>query len=115
MCPAPAVASGWVESHAQRLMGTPLASVTGAHLNGASYQLQYDVVQDFEPVSLLANTPQWIVARKTLPAKDRRELIAWLKENPGKALVGTVGVGGGGVIADIYFQKSTGTRPCGRI
>ncbi len=49
-------------------------------LNGASYQLQYDVVKDFEPVSLLADTPQWIVARKTLPAKDLRELIAWLKE-----------------------------------
>ncbi len=82
----------------------------GTHvLNGASYQLQYDVVKDFEPVSLLADTPQWIVARKTLPAKDLRELIAWLKENPGKALVGTVGVGGGGVIAGIYFQESTGT------
>jgi tripartite-type tricarboxylate transporter receptor subunit TctC len=82
----------------------------GTHvLNGASYQLQYDVVQDFEPVSLLADTPQWIVARKTLPAKDLSELIAWLKENPGKALAGTVGVGGGGVIAGIYFQKSTGT------
>jgi len=68
----------------------------GTHvLNGASYQLQYDVVQDFEPVSLLADTPQWIVARKTLPAKDLSELIAWLKENPGKALAGTVGVGGG--------------------
>src|SRR5262245_12344086 len=78
-------------------------------LNGASYQLQYDVVQDFEPVSLLANTPQWIVARKTLPAKDLRELIAWLKENPGKAMAGTVGVGGGGVIASSYFQESTGT------
>ncbi len=78
-------------------------------LNGASYQLPYDVVKDFEPVSLLADTPQWIVARKTLPAKDLSELIAWLKENPGKALAGTVGVGGGGVIAGIYFQKSTGT------
>jgi len=78
-------------------------------LNGASYQLQYDVVQDFEPVSLLTDTPQWIVARKTLPARDLRELIAWLKENPGKAMVGTVGIGGGGVIAGIYFQNSTGT------
>jgi tripartite-type tricarboxylate transporter receptor subunit TctC len=76
-------------------------------LNGASYQLQYDVVNDFEPVSLLADTPQWIVARKTLPAKDLRELIAWLKENPGKAMVGTVGVGGAGVITGIYFQKTT--------
>jgi tripartite-type tricarboxylate transporter receptor subunit TctC len=53
-------------------------------LNGASYQLQYDVVKDFEPASLLADTPQWIVARKTLPAKDLPELIAWLKENPGR-------------------------------
>jgi tripartite-type tricarboxylate transporter receptor subunit TctC len=69
----------------------------GTHvLNGASYQLPYDVVQDFEPVSLLADSPQWIVARKTLPAKDLRELIAWLKENPGKATAGTVGVGGVG-------------------
>jgi tripartite-type tricarboxylate transporter receptor subunit TctC len=68
----------------------------GTHVvNGASYQLPYDVVKDFEPVSLLADTPQWIVARKTLPPKDLRELIAWLKENPGKATAGTVGVGGG--------------------
>jgi tripartite-type tricarboxylate transporter receptor subunit TctC len=84
-------------------------------LNGASYQLQYDVVKDFEPVSLLADTPQWIVARKTLPAKDLKELIAWLKENPGKATAGTVGVGGGPEITGIYFQnriyfqKMTGT------
>jgi tripartite-type tricarboxylate transporter receptor subunit TctC len=77
-------------------------------LNGASYQLQYDVVKDFEPVSLIADTPQWIVARKSLPAKDLRELIAWLKENPGKATVGTVGVGGPEVTG-IYFQKKTGT------
>jgi tripartite-type tricarboxylate transporter receptor subunit TctC len=77
-------------------------------LNGVSYQLQYDVVKDFEPVSLIADTPQWIVARKTLPAKDLRELIAWLKENPGKATAGTVGLGGP-EITGIYFQKSTGT------
>jgi tripartite-type tricarboxylate transporter receptor subunit TctC len=66
------------------------------------------VVKDFEPVSLLADTPQWIVARKTLPAKDLSELIAWLKESPGKATAGTVGVGGP-EITGIYFQKKTGT------
>ena len=77
-------------------------------LNGASYKLPYDVVSDFEPVSLLAETPQWIVARKNLPAKDLTELIAWLKENVGKATAGTVGVGGPEITA-IYFQKATGT------
>jgi tripartite-type tricarboxylate transporter receptor subunit TctC len=78
-------------------------------LNGATYQLPYDVVKDFEPVSLLADTPVWIVARKTLPAKDLSELIAWLKENPGKATAGTVGVIGLPDITGIYFQKKTGT------
>jgi tripartite-type tricarboxylate transporter receptor subunit TctC len=77
-------------------------------LNGASYKLQYDVVKDFEPVSLLADTPQWIVARKFLPAKDLKELIDWLKKNPGKATAGTVGVGGP-EITGIYFQNMTGT------
>jgi tripartite-type tricarboxylate transporter receptor subunit TctC len=77
-------------------------------LNGASYSLQYDVVKDFEPVSLLADTAQWIVARKDFPAKDLKEFIAWLKENPGKATAGTVGVGGP-EITEIYFQKRTGT------
>jgi tripartite-type tricarboxylate transporter receptor subunit TctC len=78
-------------------------------LNGAIYQLPYDVVKDFEPVSLLADTPVWIVARKTLPAKDLSELIAWLKENPGKATCGTVGVLGFPEITGIHFQEKTGT------
>jgi tripartite-type tricarboxylate transporter receptor subunit TctC len=44
--------------------------------------------------------------RKTLPWKDLKELLPWLKENPGKATAGTVG---GPEITGIYFQKSTGT------
>src|SRR6266545_73138 len=43
------------------------------------------------------------------PAQHLSQLSTWLKENPGKARAGTRGVGGGGVIAGIYFQKSTGT------
>ena len=39
-------------------------------VNGAIYALQYDVLNDFEPIALLANNPQVIVAKKsseTLP------------------------------------------------
>ena len=39
-------------------------------VNGATQMLRYDVVRNFEPVSLLADTPMWIAARSTLPAKD---------------------------------------------
>jgi tripartite-type tricarboxylate transporter receptor subunit TctC len=77
--------------------------------NGAVYNLQYDVVKDFAPVSLVADTPQWIVGRAALPAKDLQELIAWMKANPGKATAGSVGVGGPPDIAAVFFQKQTGT------
>ena len=79
-------------------------------INAATQTLQYDVVKDFEPVSLLADTPQWIVARSTFPATSLQEMIAWMKANPGKATAGAVGVGGPTDIAAIYFQKHTGTN-----
>jgi UvrD-like helicase C-terminal domain/Tripartite tricarboxylate transporter family receptor len=46
-------------------------------INSAIYALQYDVVKDLEPVTLLASSPFLIVAKNSLPAKDLRELIAW--------------------------------------
>src|SRR5215813_13537831 len=83
----------------------------GTHvLNGAIYSLQYDVLNDFEPVALLASNPQLIVAKNATPAKSLNELIAWLKVNPGKASQGTAGVGSPAHVSGAYFQKETGTR-----
>ena len=79
-------------------------------VNPVTYSLSYDVVNDFEPIALLANTPQLIIARKDFPASDVHELIAWLKANPDKAMAGTVGAAGGAQIAAIYFQQATRTR-----
>ena len=61
-------------------------------VHGAAMNLPYVVLNDFAPVALLADTPIWLVARNTLPAKDFRELLAWLKQNEGKATAGTVGL-----------------------
>jgi tripartite-type tricarboxylate transporter receptor subunit TctC len=58
----------------------------------------------------VADCPVWFVAKAHLPPKDLRELIAWMKENPGKATVGIGGVGGGADIVGTYFQNNTGTR-----
>jgi tripartite-type tricarboxylate transporter receptor subunit TctC len=79
-------------------------------VNGATMSLPYDVLTDFAPVSLLADTPIWMVARTTLPPKDLSELIAWLKQSPGKATAGTVGVGGASDVTGTYFQSVTGTK-----
>ena len=79
-------------------------------VNGAVFTLQYNVLNDFEPVSLLATQPQLIIARKAMPAKDLTELIAWLRANPDKASQGTSGGGSPAHVAGAYFQKETGTR-----
>src|ERR1700730_222984 len=79
-------------------------------INGATYTLSFDVVKGFEPISLVADCPVWFIAKAALPPKDLAELIAWLKDNPGKATVGIGGVGGGADVVGTYFQKNTGTR-----
>jgi tripartite-type tricarboxylate transporter receptor subunit TctC len=79
-------------------------------VNGATFTLPFDVVGDFAPISLIADCPMWLVGRSSLAAQNLQELIAWLKENPGKATVGIGGVGGGADVVGTYFQKNTGTR-----
>jgi tripartite-type tricarboxylate transporter receptor subunit TctC len=78
-------------------------------LNGAVYALPYDVQKDFEPVSLVTNSPILIVAKKATTAKDLKELIAWLKANPDKASQGTAGSGTPMHVAGVLFRKETGT------
>jgi tripartite-type tricarboxylate transporter receptor subunit TctC len=78
--------------------------------NGALYALRYDVVKDFEPISLISGYPQIIVAKRAMPPDDLRGLIAWLKANPNMASAGNAGVGGGGHVSGILFQNVTGTR-----
>ncbi len=81
----------------------------GGHVqNGALYTLQYDVLNDFQPISPLVATPYVIFSRKTLPANDLAELIAWLKANSDKASAATVTVGVQLITA--LFQKEIGTH-----
>jgi len=83
----------------------------GTHvLNGALFTLQYDVLKDFAPVALLATNPQLIVARTGLPPASLKELVTWLKANPGKASQGTAGIGSPAHVGGIFFQNLTGTR-----
>jgi tripartite-type tricarboxylate transporter receptor subunit TctC len=79
-------------------------------VNGAIYALQYDVLNDFEPVALLANNPQVIVAKRSMLANDLKGLIAWLKLNPDKASAGTAGVASPQHVLGVFFQSATGTR-----
>ena len=81
----------------------------GSHVvNGAYYSLPYDVINDFAPISLLVTFPLALIARKTMPAQNLNELVAWLKANPSLASAGTVAAGQRLVSA--FFRKETGTQ-----
>ena len=79
-------------------------------VNGAMYSLQYDPLNDFTPISLIAHETPIIVAKKSMPARDLNELIEWLRANPNKASQATAGVGTPPHLAGILFQSVTGTH-----
>jgi tripartite-type tricarboxylate transporter receptor subunit TctC len=87
-----------------------LGTIATHVFNGAAYPLNYDVVADFEPISLIAFDPQIIVVKKNLPVANLAQLIAWLKANPDKATAGTAGVGSTSHVSAVKFQALTGTR-----
>ena len=76
----------------------------------ALYPLAYDTFNDFTPVAPLTRTYLWIIGRNTLPANNVKELVAWLKANPGKATAGTVGVGSAAHLCLLDFANKTGTK-----
>ena len=78
--------------------------------NGATYSLQYDVLKDFEPIATLPSNPSLILAKNAVPAKDLRELIAWIKANQDKVTAATAGAGSPSHVSLVRFQAITGTR-----
>lgn len=79
-------------------------------VNGAVYPLTYDLLKDFEPVSLIATNSYLIVAKNAVPATDLKSFVSWLKANPDKASEGTAGAGSPQHVAGVFFQNATGTR-----
>jgi tripartite-type tricarboxylate transporter receptor subunit TctC len=82
-----------------------------AHVvNGAIYNLPYNLATDFEPIALLAQSPQVVLSKKTVPANDLQELIAWMKANSGKVTIGTSGVGSPPHVAALLLLKLIGAE-----
>jgi len=88
-----------------------MTGIWGTHVaNGAIYKLTYDVKDDFTPIALVSVNPLLIVSSKKVPANNLKELVDWLKANPGKATQGTSGVGSVGHLGGVFFEKMTGTK-----
>jgi tripartite-type tricarboxylate transporter receptor subunit TctC len=81
----------------------------GSHvLNQALYRLPHDLFKDFAPIALLTSNAEIIVTRKTMPAANLTELIAWFRANSGKASVGTAGAVA--LVSTTHFQNLIGSH-----
>jgi tripartite-type tricarboxylate transporter receptor subunit TctC len=76
--------------------------------NGAVYNLPYDLQKDFEPIGLLTLNPQLLLARKSIPADNLKELVAWLRANLGKATLASQTAGA--QVAGVLLQQATDTK-----
>jgi len=91
---------------------TLLGGTISSHaINASLYsRLPYDPLKDFVPVTMLVTLPNMLVVNPSLPVNNVKELIAWLKANPGKASFGSSGNGTSIHLAGELFKSVTATE-----
>ena len=78
------------------------------HVGSIIYKLNYDLEKDFEPIGLISNNPQLLVAKKNLAANNLNELVALMKKDPGK--VTFVNQNAAAQVSGILLQQLTKTE-----
>ncbi len=66
--------------------------------------MPYDPLKDFEPIAFVLDAEGLLVVNPSLPVKNVRELIAYIKANPGKISYGSGGVGTTSHLAGELFK-----------
>lgn len=74
-----------------------------------NHELTYQPLRDFTFVGTIGLHPGVLVARPSLPAKTVRELVDYLRANPGKGNYVSAGVGSSNQLAMQYFMGLTGS------
>jgi tripartite-type tricarboxylate transporter receptor subunit TctC len=72
--------------------------------------LPYDPVKDFEPVIMSVLQPMVVIARKTLPVKDFRQFVGYLKSDGAKLNYGSGGIGAQSHLTCAYLNELVGSR-----
>jgi tripartite-type tricarboxylate transporter receptor subunit TctC len=71
-------------------------------------QMPYDPVKDFAPIALIATIPNVLVVNPSVPATNVKELIAYMKANPGKLSFASAGNGTSQHISGEMFKSMAG-------
>ena len=86
-----------------------LATIAHSIAPGLYKKLAYDFQRDFDPVALVASTPNVLIVNDKVPAKTVAELVAYIKANPGKVNFGSAGNGSTEHISGELFRSMTRT------
>jgi tripartite-type tricarboxylate transporter receptor subunit TctC len=88
-----------------------LGALSNIALNPGLYpKLAYDPLKDFTPIGLAVTWSYTLVARKDLPYKDLKELIAFARANPEKITYASAGKGSGQHIAMAVTAQMAGIQ-----
>ena len=78
-------------------------------MNASRFEkLPYDSKKDIAPVSILTETPFFLVARADAPAKTFKEFLDWAKKTPGGLNYGSIGVATSPHIGGEMLRMATG-------
>jgi tripartite-type tricarboxylate transporter receptor subunit TctC len=86
---------------------TDLGSVT---ISPAVMKLPFDVVKDFNGVTVLAYSPHMLAVAPDRPYKTVAEMIAYAKANPDKLNYATAGLGSAPHLAGALFAQELGLK-----
>jgi tripartite-type tricarboxylate transporter receptor subunit TctC len=87
-----------------------------AHVNALSIipalgqKMAYNATTDFTPIVLLGVTPNILIANVDAPAKNVKDLVAYMKQNPGKVSFGSAGNGSTQHLAYELFMHMSDTQ-----
>jgi tripartite-type tricarboxylate transporter receptor subunit TctC len=72
-------------------------------------QLRFNPLTDFEYIGLINEVPMTIVAKPTMPAKDFKEFLAYIKANKDKVSYANAGIGAASHLCGMLFMSAIQT------
>lgn len=73
-------------------------------------KLPFDPIGDFAPIGLVTDVPMILVARANFPAKDLKELVAYVRAQGDKVTYGNVGLGSASHLCGLMFMSAIDTK-----
>jgi tripartite-type tricarboxylate transporter receptor subunit TctC len=74
------------------------------------HKLPFNPITDFEPIGLINEVPMTLVAKRDFPAKDLKELIAYVKANKDKLNYANAGLGAASHLCGMLFMSAIQTE-----